>query len=97
MSAQPAYYFYRLRNDSFILEFCVANASDPEQYVDSRAPDGTLQRWAKHHDGDLLVFTPPDGYDGGPVGWMYNRRLQQGHAAPRAVLEREALRCRHSG
>lgn len=91
-----AYYFYRLTNDHFIREFCVANAQDPEQYVDSVAPDGSKQRWAKRWEGDLLVFTPPDGYDGGAVGWMYDRRLQVGLPMPRAELERQALRCRVS-
>lgn len=96
-SAIPvAFYFYRLRNDNFMKEFCVANAKDPNQYVESRTPDGTLQRWAKRWEGDLLVFTPPDSYDGGPVGWMYDRRLQLGQMAPRDVLEREALRNRIS-
>ncbi len=90
------FYFYRLRNDNFIKEFCVAGAQDPEQYVDTPAPDGTKQRWIKRMEGDLLVFTPPDGYEGGAIGWMYNRKLQIGEAMPRAGLERLALRCRVS-
>ncbi len=92
VSARPAHYFYRLSNDSRINEFCVANSSDPNQFVDSIAPDGSKQRWAKRTEGDLVVFTPPDGYIDGAVGWMYDRRLQIGQPAPREVLEREALR-----
>lgn len=91
-----AYYFYRIRNDNFIREFCVANARDPNQQVESPAPDGTMQRWAKRLEGDLVVFTAPDGYEGGAVGWSYDRRLQMGVPMPREELERQALRCRKS-
>ena len=93
---RQALYWYRIRNDNFIREFCVANSGDPNQYVESMAPDGTRQRWQKRDEGDLIVFTPPDGYDGGAVGWMYNRRLQRGRMAPRDLLEKQALRMRKS-
>lgn len=86
------YYCYRLRNDDFITEFCVTGDHDPQQYVETPAPDGTLQRWRKYHEGDLTVFVAPDGYAGGPMGWHYDNRLQQGEAMPHHLLERYALR-----
>lgn len=92
-----AYYFYRLKTDDFVSEFCVANSGDPNQCVETLAPDGTKQRWKKHSEGDLVIFTPPDGYAGGQgLLWFYDRRLQIGEAAPREELERLALRMRVS-
>jgi hypothetical protein len=91
-----AWYFMRTRNDSRITEFCVANARDPHQEVKTKAPDGRMQRWAKRWEGDLLVFTPPDGYVEGPLQWRYDKRLQIGQEADRKVQEREALRGRVS-
>jgi hypothetical protein len=92
-----AWYFYRLREDDFVAEFCVAGASDPTQYVETLAPDGTCQRWARREEGDLLVFRPPDGYSGAQgLIWAYNRRLQRGQAMPYAELERRALGMRVS-
>lgn len=89
-------YFYRLKDDDLIGEFCVANAADPDQEVETINPDGTMEKWEKRQEGDLLVFRPPSGYSGGPVCWMYNRNLQIGVAMPREELERQALRCRRS-
>lgn len=96
--SQPTacYYFYRLRNDNFIYEFCVAGSVDANQRVDSWAKSGEVQHWKKHNEGDLIVFTSPDGYDGGPVGWCYDRRLQRGEPMPREQLEKESLRNRVS-
>ena len=91
-----AHYFYRLRNDSRITEFCVAGATDPHQFVESLAPDGTRQRWPSRREGDLLVFSAPDGYTDGPCGHGYDGSLQRCEPAPREVLEREALRNRVS-
>lgn len=94
---RPAYYHYRLRQDIVVSAFCVAGASDPDQYVETLAPDGTKQRWAKRSEGDLLVFVPPDGYAGRqPLLWMYDKRLQRGEAMPQELLERYALGCRVS-
>jgi len=95
---RTAYYFYRVReDDSLIREFCVAGHADPNQYVETLAPDGTLQRWQKREEGDLLVFWPPDGYAGMQgVLWCYDRRLQIGEPMPRPQLERELLRNRHT-
>ena len=93
-----AYYFYRLRDDHIVSEFCVANAGDPRQAVETLAPDGTPQRWQQRHEGDLLVFTSPDGYAGDQgILWLYDRRLQLGQPMPREELERQALRMRVSG
>jgi hypothetical protein len=99
-----AWYFYRLKDDDFVAEFCVANAQDqptdgfPQgQFVETLAPDGTRQRWAKRQDGDLLVFRPPDGYAGGQgMEWHYDKRLQRHQAAPRHLLEKYALGSRVS-
>lgn len=87
-----AIYFYRVKNDEMITEFCVAGATDPNQQVETPTPDGTMQRWKKRVEGDLLVFTPPDGYTGGAIGWKYDRTLQQGRPAVREELERELLK-----
>lgn len=99
MKSDPrtAFYFYRLRADDYVSEFCVANHGDPDQYVETLAPDGTTQRWRKREEGDLLVFTPPDGYAGDQgMIWAYDRRLQRGESMPRVMLERLALRMRVS-
>lgn len=94
---RTAHYFYRLKDDDFVSEFCVANSADPGQYVETLAPDGTAQRWDRRDEGDLAVFRPPDGYSGSQgVLWAYDRRLQRGEAMPRVQLERLALRCRVS-
>src|SRR4051812_47720375 len=93
----PTYYFYRLKRDDYVREFCVANARDPHQSVSTFAPDGTVQFWPAHADGDLLVFTPPDGYAGDQgLLWCYDRRFQLGEAMPYEELERRALNERKS-
>lgn len=92
-----AWYFYRLKDDDFVSEFCVANSADPDQSVHTLAPDGTKQPWEKRQEGDLTVFRPPDGYQGDQgLLWAYDRRLQLGEAMPRKELERYALRFRVS-
>lgn len=92
-----AFYFYRLRDDHLVSEFCVANHGDPNQYVETLAPDGTAQRWARREEGDLLVFSPPDGYAGAQgLLWAYDKRLQLGRPMPRPMLERLALNMRKS-
>jgi hypothetical protein len=96
MTPQQAFYFYRLR-DNQITEFCVANARDPKQYVESKAPDGSTQLWESRWEGDLLVFHCPDGHNPGDgLLWFYDRRIQIGQAMPLEELERQALRCRVS-
>lgn len=91
-----ARYFYLLRRDDFMAEFCVAGAVGP-QSVETLAPDGTYQKWPSLWRGDLLVFRPPDGYSGNQgLLWSYDRRLQVGEAMPRAELERRALGMRAS-
>ena len=90
-----AWYYYRLREDDFVSEFCVANAKDHDQTVETLAPDGSAQLWARRWEGDLLVFHPPDGYAGNQgLVWRYDKRFQRHEPAPREVMEREALRNR---
>lgn len=90
--ATRCWYFYRLREDDFVSEFCVIGSADPNQQVETMAPDGTIQQWEKRKEGNLIVFRPPDGYVGNQgLMWHYDRTLQHGEAAPRDVLEREAL------
>ena len=91
-----AYWWYRLDDDNFIREFCVANHNDPDQIMVTKAPDGTEQIWDRRVEGDLLVFKAPDGYFGGPVGWKYDRRKQCGWDLPRNQQERLALKNRLS-
>jgi hypothetical protein len=89
---RKALYFYRLADDDFVREFCVAGATDPHQTVRTLAPDGSEQRWDRREEGDLLVFRAPDGYAGSqPLLWAYDRRLQLGEAMPRRELESRAL------
>jgi len=98
MSAS-ATYFYRLRevSDEIITEFCVRGHSDPRQFVETLAPDGTPQRWENREEGDLLVFHAPDGYSGQQgLIWSYDNRLQEAVPMPRAELEKEAMRMRVS-
>lgn len=93
-----ARYYYVLKDDHIVEEFCVAvDGGDPNQYVETLAPDGTAQRWTRRTRGDLLVFLPPDGYSGAQgMLWVYDKRLQSGQAMPRAELERRALNMRIS-
>lgn len=94
---ETAYYFFRIRDNEVVKEFCVANAKDPNQYVESTAPDGSKQRWDKRWDCDLLVFHPPDGYsDFQPLGWVYDKRLQNGEPVPQEEMERLATNMRVS-
>lgn len=93
----PARYFYRLRDDHIVREFCVEGATDPWQSVETLAPDGTLQRWHRRMEGDLMVFHPPDGYVGEQgLLWSYDRDLQEAEPMPRDLLERRALNMRVS-
>jgi hypothetical protein len=114
-----AWYFYRMRDDGRIGEFCVANATGPNQVStpvpgEAKAPPPGLtlyetmvwsarerQVWEMREEGDLLVWSAPDGYLALPegenaVGWLYDRRLQQGEPMPPRELDRQALRCRVS-
>ena len=94
VATQPreAYWFERLRNDDYIVEVCVANwQGDPDQVIETKAPDGTIQQWEKRFEGDLMVFKAPDGYSGGPVGWKYDRRKQRGKMMSMETRARESL------
>ena len=97
MQPRTAHYFYRLKDDNLVSQFCVANSGDPNQWVETMAPDGTMQRWQKREEGDLVVFYPPDALASQQViGWAYNRDLQIGKPMPREELEKLALHHRVS-
>lgn len=88
-------YFYRLAHDYRIVAMCFANAGDDAGiFVETEAPDGTLQRWAERAEGDLRVFHAPDGYLGGGVGFFCRWPVEP---LPLEQLEREAMNGRHSG
>lgn len=66
----------KLKNDHFIAQFCVINGYlDPSMFVQSKAPDGSYQRWARIEENGVSVFVPPDGYDGGPIHWHHDKRF----------------------
>ena len=100
--AETALYFIRLSGsaDNIIREFCVCNARDPEQFVETLAIESEggeiYQRWEKRWEGDLLVFKAPDGYVAGAIGWCYDHTRQKGEHADWQTLERELLRNRKS-
>lgn len=90
---REATYFQRVYADGARIEFCVANwQGDPAQSVVSAGPDGRPREWDRREDGDLLVFTSPDDYDG-KTGflWKYDRRLQVGEKMPQDQAERAAM------
>jgi hypothetical protein len=94
-----ARYWYVFGHAEIVSEFCVANAGDPNQTVESMGPDGQWHHWTRRTRGDLMVFTPPaDGSyrPGEPFRWYYDRRLQLGEMADMATMERESLRNRVS-
>jgi hypothetical protein len=89
-------YFYRLRSDELVHEFCVQGAIGPHS-VETYAADGSLHKWPSFQDGDLLVFYPPDSYAGAQLLlWAYDRRLNRGEPLERPALERAALNQRVS-
>ena len=89
-------YFYLIKNDDFITEFCVAGAIGPNS-VETIAPDGSFQQWPSFWREGMLVFRAPDGYSGGQgLIWSYDKRLQSGEPMTRPELERRAMRMRVS-
>ena len=95
--ASIVYYAYVLGRDDYVEEFHVANASDPHQWVETLAPDGTRQKWPDRMRDGVLVFYPPDGYSGGQgLLWHYDPRWQECVRISRAAMEKIALRNRHS-
>lgn len=92
VKVQIAYWWQRLNDDNYIKEFCVANHNDPDQTMETPQQSGAMQVWDKRIEGDLLVFKAPDGYNGGPVGWKYDRRKQCGWDLPHDAQARLAIR-----
>lgn len=100
MSVLPVFfYFFRLKDDHIVDSLVLANVNedDPELRVETLAPDGTTQRWWRREEDGCLVFYPPDGY-AGIQGLLlnYSRNLQQHAPAPPEMMERLALRNRHT-
>jgi hypothetical protein len=91
-----ARYYYLIKEDDFVTEFCVAGAVGPNS-VESLAPDGSCQQWPSFWRDGVLVFLSPDSYAGGQgLFWSYDKRLQFGKPMPRPELERRALGMRVS-
>jgi hypothetical protein len=73
-------YFQRLAEDeSCIREFCVFGVNgfdvDPGMQLIWEPIPGDFEGrryWHKRTEGDLVIFRPPDGYDGGPVIFWYD-------------------------
>ena len=95
--AEPrtAWYFMLTPMESHISEFCVINWTGPQR-VSTPAPDGTVQYWKSRERNGILIFTPPDGYDSGPIGWMYDPRLQRKAPLPPEEMERLCGGSKHS-
>lgn len=68
------YYARKLCNDDFIREFVVTNPTGPMR-VESMAPGGQPQEWPWRDADGIRVFTPPDGYTGGPILWAHDISL----------------------
>ncbi len=65
-----------LENDDFIRQFCVVNGYlDPGMTVQTRAPDGTWQKWMRIEEDGLSCFCAPDGYAGGAIFWFHDTRF----------------------
>lgn len=95
---KPAYFAYRLDPNSYVTEFVVFGDHDPGQSVESVMPDGTVHRWAKRHEGGLLVFKAPEGYDiSKGLGWRFDKRFQYRVEMPDEMLQQFAMRGRKSG
>lgn len=70
------YHAQKLGNDDFIRRFVVVGgAKDPGMFVETEAPDGTLQRWLRIEEDGQSVFLPPDGYAGGPIAFVHDKGL----------------------
>jgi hypothetical protein len=99
---RQATYFYVLKDDHIIDEFCVANSEGPvsvESYiVDPKLGGGpAIQKWDSFWRGNLLVFKPPDSYVGDQGWWVhYDRRLMTLERMDLVELDRHALRMRTS-
>jgi hypothetical protein len=90
---KTAYYFYHIKHDSVMVEFCIANAQGPIR-VETTNPDGSFQAWESRTVGDLLVFFAPDGYriqDGGPCRVAYDKRLMDLQALPPEQIDKLCL------
>src|ERR1043166_1021594 len=70
------YYARKLEHDNWIREFVVINgAIDQTMRVVSECADGTEQDWARFEEDGCSVFISPDGYLGGPIGWVHDKQF----------------------
>jgi len=70
------YYARKLEHDDFIREFVVINgAIDPTMFVETDCADGTRQHWQRIEEDGRSVFLAPDGYLGGPIAWIHDKKF----------------------
>jgi hypothetical protein len=90
---KTAYYFYHIKHDSVMVEFCIVNWEGPVR-VETDNPDGSHQAWESRQVGDMLVFYAPDGYrmqDGGPCKLTFDKRLMDIKAMPPEEIDKLCL------
>jgi hypothetical protein len=94
-----AYYFYRVRWDYYVTEFCIVGAVGPCAVwteVDGQ-PQEDLQAWEAYEEGEIKVFRAPDGYtDYQMLRVACDKRLNELLPMPPQEMDRLALRLRKS-
>ncbi len=94
-----AFYFYRIRWDYYVHEFCIVNAVGPCAVwtdVDGQ-PEEALQKWDCYAEGDIMVFRAPDGYvNHQALRVACDKRLNELLPMPPDEMDRLALRLRKS-
>ena len=83
----------RVHGDRLHYDVGIMGAVGP-QSVKSVSPTGDHVEWDSYWEGDMLIFTPPDGYDiHHGFFWGYDKRIQEGYilhgATPKERLERD--------
>ena len=93
VDAEPAKatYAYRLHGDRLHYDVLILGSRGPVS-VKSVSRSGNHQEWSGRHEGDAMVFEPPDGSDindGFFIG--YDKRLMSVQAMDRYEIERFAM------
>ena len=69
-------YYGELLNDDYIKRLIVLNGHlDPTMVVESETADGIYQKWLRIEEEGRTVFLAPDGYMGGPIGFVHDKDL----------------------